>query len=98
MYRYEHNFVKNESKYNDFHVNTLSPRQNGRNFADAIFKCIFVNENVCISLDISLNFVPKVRINNIGPEKGSVRTMRFKSSINPTVILVRYSYVDFGER
>ena len=27
-------------------VNTLSPRQNSRHFADSIFKCIFMNENV----------------------------------------------------
>ena len=45
--------------------NTLRPRQNGRHFADAIFKCIFLNENARISLKISLEFVPKVRINNI---------------------------------
>ena len=41
------------------------PRQNGRHFADDIFKCIFLNENAWISLKISLKFVPKVRINNI---------------------------------
>ena len=46
-------------------VNTLRPRQNGRHFADNIFKCIFLNENVWISLKISLKFVPEVRINNI---------------------------------
>ena len=45
--------------------NTLRPRQNGRYFADDIFKCIFLNENAWISLKISLKFVPKVRINNI---------------------------------
>ena len=45
--------------------NTLRPRQIGRYFADDIFKCIFLNENARISLKISLNFVPKVRINNI---------------------------------
>ena len=44
---------------------TLRPWQNGRNFADDIFKCIFLNENAWISLKISLKFVPKVRINNI---------------------------------
>ena len=42
-------------------INTLRPRQNGRHFADNIFKCIFLNENVWISL----RFVPKVPINNI---------------------------------
>ena len=46
-------------------INTLRPRQNGRRFADDIFKCIFLNENVWISLKISLKFVPNVRINNI---------------------------------
>ena len=46
-------------------VNTLRPRQNGCHFPDDIFKCIFLNENVIISLKISLQFVPKVQINNI---------------------------------
>ena len=45
--------------------NTLRPRQNGRHFADDVFKCIFLNENVWILLKISLKFVPKGRINNI---------------------------------
>ena len=46
-------------------VNTLGPRQNGRHFADDIFKCIFINENVSISIKISLNFIPKGPIKNI---------------------------------
>ena len=46
-------------------VNTLGPRQNGRHFADDIFKCIFLNENVRILIKISLRFVPKGPINNI---------------------------------
>ena len=45
-------------------LNTLRPRQNGRHFADDIFKCIFLNENVRISIKISLKFVPKGPINN----------------------------------
>ena len=45
--------------------NTLRPRQYGRHFADDTFKRIFLNENVRISLRISLKFVPNVRINNI---------------------------------
>ena len=45
-------------------VNTLRPRQNGRGFADDTFKRIFVNENVRISIKISLKFVPKGPINN----------------------------------
>ena len=43
----------------------VRPRQNGRHFADAIFKCIFLNENVSISIKISLKYVPKGPINNI---------------------------------
>ena len=46
-------------------INTLRPRQNGRHLPDNIFKYIFFNENVWISLKISLTFVPKVPINNI---------------------------------
>ena len=46
-------------------LNTLRPRQNGRHFADAIFKCIFLNENVLISIKISLKFLPKGQINNM---------------------------------
>ena len=46
-------------------INTLKPRQNGRHFADNIFKCIFLNENVWIPIKISLIFVPKGPINNI---------------------------------
>ena len=43
--------------------NTLRPRQNGRRFTD-IFKRIFLNENIIISIKTSLRFVPMVRINN----------------------------------
>ena len=46
-------------------INTLRPRQNGRHFADDIFKCIFLNENAWILIKISLKFVPKGSINNI---------------------------------
>ena len=46
-------------------VNTLRPRQDGRLFPDEIFKSIFFNENVQISIKISLTFVPKGPINNI---------------------------------
>ena len=43
-------------------INTLRPRQNGHHFPDDIFKRIFLNENVWISIAISLKFVPKVPI------------------------------------
>ena len=40
-------------------VNTLRPRQNGCHFADDIFKCILLTEDVWIPNKISLKFVPK---------------------------------------
>ena len=49
----------------DCYFNTLRPRQNGRHFADDIFKCIFLNENVWISIKVSLKFVPNGLINNM---------------------------------
>ena len=47
------------------HINTLRPRRNRRHFADDIFKCIFLNENVLNSIEISLKFIPRGPINNI---------------------------------
>ena len=46
-------------------LNTLRQRQNGRYFADDLFKCNFFNENVWIGIKISLKFVPKGPMNNI---------------------------------
>ena len=46
-------------------INALRPRQNGRHFADDILKCIFLIENIWNSINISLKFVRKGRINNI---------------------------------
>ena len=51
--------------WKNLYINTLRPRQNGRHFADDIVKCIFLNENVWTSIEISLKFVPKGPINNI---------------------------------
>ena len=45
-------------------VNSSSPGQNGRHFADDIFKCIFLNEKARVLTKISLNFVPKGPINH----------------------------------
>ena len=46
-------------------LNSSPPGQNGHHFADDTFKRIFLNENVRISIEISLKFVPKGPINNI---------------------------------
>ena len=56
-------------------LNTLKPRQNGRHFPDDIFKRIFFNENIRISIKISLKFVPKGPNNNI-PAIGLAPTRR----------------------
>ena len=46
-------------------INTLRLRQNGWHVPDNIFKCIFFNKNVPVSLTILLKFYPNVQINNI---------------------------------
>ena len=40
-----------------YYINSYPPGQNGRHIADNSFRCIFVNENVCIMITISLKFV-----------------------------------------
>ena len=59
---------KNRIKGQDFfycgiafeHIfNTLRPRQDGCHFTDAIFTCIFFNENGCILIRFSLKYVRK---------------------------------------
>ena len=59
-YRRTPHHIKHKGRFS-----TLRPRQKGRHFADDTFKCIFINENVRISINISLKFVPKGLINNI---------------------------------
>ena len=49
----------------NYTFNTLRPMQNGRHFADDIFKRIFLNVNIWIQIKISLKFVPKSSIRNI---------------------------------
>ena len=44
---------------------TYRDRENGRHFPDDIFKCIFLNETIQISINISPKFIPKGPINNI---------------------------------
>ena len=51
--------------YDTDSVNSSLPEQNARHFQKDIFKCIFLNENIWISIKISLKFVPKGSINHI---------------------------------
>ena len=46
-------------------LNSSPPGQNGCQFADDLFRCIFVNEKFCILIKFSLKFVPKGPIDNI---------------------------------
>ena len=46
-------------------VNRLRPKQNGHPFPYDIVKCIFLNENVLILIQILLNFIPMGPSNNI---------------------------------
>ena len=48
-------------------INTMRPEQHGRHFTDGISKCIFLNENYNILIQISLKFVPKDPIDHISP-------------------------------
>ena len=63
LYYSQHHFYSSGPLFSGF--NTLRPRQNKRHFADDIFKCIFLNENVWIPIKISLKFVPQGPIHNI---------------------------------
>ena len=58
-------------------INTLKLRWNEQHFTDDIFKRIFFNENVWISIKISLKFVLKGPINNI---PALVQIMAWRSS------------------
>ena len=51
--------------FSEIWVNILRPRQNVHDFADDIFKCIFVSDNAWIAIKTSLKFVPKGLINNM---------------------------------
>ena len=80
-------------------LNTLRPRQSGRPFADDTFKPIFLNENVRISIEILLKFVPKGPINNI-PALVQIMTWR-RSGDKPlsepmTVSLLTHIYASLG--
>ena len=56
----------------NFSSNILRLRQNGCHFRDDNFKSIFLNENLCIFIQISLKYVPKGAIDkhSIGSHNG----------------------------
>ena len=62
-------------------INALIPRQNGHHFADDIFKCIFLNENVWILIRLSQKFVLRSPIDN-KPTLVQVMAWR-RNNVNP---------------
>ena len=59
--------------------NTLRPRQNGSHFADDLFKCIFLNENVWISIKHFTEICPlgaNLQYYSIGSDNGLAPTRR----------------------
>ena len=48
-----------------YQFNSLRPRRNKSHFVYDSFKCIFLNDNVLISIKISCKFIPKSLISNI---------------------------------
>ena len=69
-------------------INTLRARRNGQHFAD-IFKPTLFNENVWISIKISLKFVPRSPINNIS---ALVQIMAWR---RPAIIWTNHTIVWF---
>ena len=60
--------LENKNLMYDFKLNfgnTLRLRQNSHHFANNFFKSIFLNENIWISINIQMKFLPKGQINNI---------------------------------
>ena len=47
-----------------FTIHSSPPGQNGHHFTDKIFICILLNENIRISIRISLRFIPKSPTDN----------------------------------
>ena len=79
-------------------LNTLRPRRNGRHFPDGIFRWIFLNENVWISINISLKFVPRGPISNI-PSLVQVMAWRRpgdKPLSEPMMVRYRSIYASLG--
>ena len=64
-YYVQSSFVMTQSSMRYFN-SSLPPGQNGCCFADNIFKCIFLNENEKIQIQISLKLVSRIPIDNKG--------------------------------
>ena len=57
--------TRNKYMSSCLNIDALKPRRNRRHFADDIFKCISLIENMLISITISLKFIPTGPSKNI---------------------------------
>ena len=55
-------YIRLQCKIN---IQQMEAETNSRHFADDIFKCIFMNENVAIVINISVKLIPESPVNNI---------------------------------
>ena len=78
-------------------VNTLRPSQDGRYFAADIFKCIFMNEHVRISIEISLKFAPKGSISKIPAQVSIMVCRRPGDKPLSEPMMVRLSLTHWGQ-
>ena len=69
----------------------IPPVQNSRHSADDMFKCIFMNETVCISNQISLKFVPGGPNNNKSALFQVMAWCRTGNKPSPEPVLVRFT-------
>ena len=80
-------------------LNILRPWRNGHHFRHDFFKCIFLNQNLWISIKISLKFVPRGSINNI-PATVQMMACRRRPGDKPYLNLLwldyRLIYASFG--
>ena len=60
QYNINHVYIHKDYKV----INSTPPGQDGCHFADNIFRCILVNEKLCIFIKISLKFIPKGSIDS----------------------------------
>ena len=63
-FRHEQNERIAYEKIVHFIITSSLPEQNGRHFADGIFKWMFMNERFCILIRISLKFLARGPIDN----------------------------------
>ena len=77
-------------------VNTIRSRQNGRHFPDDISKRSFLNENVWIPIDISLNLISKWPYTSIGSDDGLAPKRRQAIIWTKDGLVCLHIYAAFG--